>query len=222
VVDRFNSGADVDPTGDLNFDANVEGNKIKVAWTDYKTATPQSAIGSDLDAVMAANAANTRLKYAEYDLGSPAAGFSDAYVVDDDTTVYNFLPKVKSAPGKNLTLVVKAKPYTESELDTAENLFKTNLIVQLGATDKNYDGSAEDEAKSMYPYFDLKVGNYRYMNTLYGKYSTFSFGVATGAGFVTTNLDPTADWKNAGTRNRAGRSVSCEFQRILHGLHHRL
>jgi hypothetical protein len=169
VVDRFNGGED-DPAGDLNFDVHVAGDMIKVAWTDYQTTTADltDPDEEELEEAMAASAANTRLKFAEYDLNHKAAGFSDAYTVGADTSVYNFLPKVISSGGINVVLNVKAEPFTTEEAETAVNTFKANLINQLGATDENSSGSAEDEAKSMYPYFDLKVGNYKYMNTLYG------------------------------------------------------
>jgi len=201
VVDRDGSG-NTDQTGDLSFDICVDGSKIKVLWTDYINTTSESDIGTDLNTAMAGRAANTRLKYAEIDLDNAAAGFGTAQVVEADATVYHFLPKVTTDGTNNLTLAIKAVPYTQAELEIAEDEFKTNLINQLGVTDKNGNGSAEDEAKSIYPYFDLKVGNYRNMNTLYGKYSKFFFGVTTGAAltFTPTDITPDTGWQSDKTR----------------------
>ncbi|MDD4286195.1 MAG: S-layer homology domain-containing protein [Eubacteriales bacterium] len=178
-----------DHTGDLNFDVHVEGNVIHVAWTDYSSATDEPA--GDLDTVMAESASNTQLKISRYEPGD--AAFEDSNVVEAGSTAFHFLPRVTRVGSADVVLNVKAEPYTGPELQASVDLFKDNLRQQLGA-------ATDEEARAIYPYFDLKTGNYKYMNTLYGKYSTFSFGVDTGTGMTTTPVTPTDDWKNVGTR----------------------
>jgi hypothetical protein len=191
IVDRTSGGTQIDLKADAAFDVQVDSGKIKVVWIDNQDIT---AYGSVAEANLLSNsAANTQLKYAVFDAANAAAGFSDAVVLGTVDNNFNFLPRITTVGDQDLILSVRSAPYTAAEIDSLEATYKTNLIAQLGA-------SSEAEAKSKYPYFDFKVGQFRNMNTLYGKYSTFRLAAEKADGFLVTDIAATDDWKNDGTR----------------------
>ncbi len=200
VVDRVYSPLEEDIKGDSAFDVYVDGTKVKVAWIDNRTVTLNDE--ADADEAIKNCAANTQVKYAVFDAVYKAEGFNEATVIGTpDKDYLNFLPKVGTIDGKSVVLSVKSEPFTEEELEDKVDIFKLSLINQINnTTDNKIAAGAEVEAKKKYPYFDFKVGQYRYMNILYGKYSELSFGVETKSGFNVTEITPSDEWKNVGTR----------------------
>ena len=145
------------------------------------------------------SAANTQLKYSVYDTVYANQGFEEAVIIGTPDDSFNFLPKTATVGGKDVVLSIKAEPYTEGELNDLDEDFKYALIEQIA--EKNGEpGIDEGRAKQLYPYFDFKAGNFRNMNILYGKHSTFSFVVEKDGSFIPTEIIPNATWQSDGTR----------------------
>jgi len=201
VVDKVYAGTPdetKDCKGDSAFDVHVDGTRIIAAWIDNRTVTPDSELG-DSEGVLKNSAANTQLKYSVYDMVYEDKGFGDAVIIGTPDGNFNFLPKTATVGEKDVVLGIKAEPYTETELDDLDSDFEESMIEQIGIRN-GQPGLTKAKAKQLYPYFDFKAGNFRNMNILYGKYSTFSFGVEKDGSFIITEIDPVDDWKDAGTR----------------------
>ena len=201
VVDKVYAGTPDetnDPKGDSAFDVHVDGTRIVAAWIDNRVVTPDSAL-EDPEEVLKNSAANTQIKYTVYDTVYADQGFGEAVIIGTPDDNFNFLPKTATVGDKDVVLSIKAEPYTEAELNSLDTVFKNNLIEQIRVKN-GLDTLDEAGAKTLYPYFNFKTGNFRNMNILYGKYSTFSFGVEKDGSFIITEITPNATWQSDGTR----------------------
>ncbi|MGI6585208.1 MAG: S-layer homology domain-containing protein [Lutisporaceae bacterium] len=206
VVDKVYAGKPEeakDSKGDSAFDVHVDGTRIAAAWIDNRVVTPDSALeDSETEEVLKNSAANTQIKYSVYDTVYEDQGFGEAVIIGTPDDNFNFLPKTATVGDKDIVFSIKAEPYTEDELNTLDTDFKDNMIEQIKSKNGLEDEDTLDEAgaKALYPYFDFKAGNFRNMNILYGKYSTFSFGVEKDGSFKITEITPNATWQSDGTR----------------------
>jgi len=201
VVDKVYAGTPQetnDPKGDSAFDVHVDGTRIIAAWIDNKDITPDSEL-EDSEEVLKNSAANTQVKYAFYDTAGEDQGFEEAVIIGTPDDSFNFLPKTATVGDKDVVLSIKAEPYTEAELNDLDEDFEDALIEQIRIK-KGLETLDKNGAKQLYPYFDFKTGNFRNMNILYGKYSTFSFGVEKDGSFIISKITPNATWQSDGTR----------------------
>ena len=189
-------------TGDLDFDAVVEGSKIKVTWTSYNEQAAKS-ISEKLkaDEMLKAASRYMDVKTAEFDTADTASstGFTNAVVLregyDDDTkttTGYSFLP---SGSTSDVHIFADTEAYTEDEMTEREKTYQEKYDKDAKGNEANGKSGTGD------PYASA---NYQYALTtdyLYGKYSKLHYSVKQEDGtYQTYDLEQTAEWKNQGTR----------------------
>ena len=190
----------VESTGDLDFDAVVEGSKIKVTWTSYNEEAEKSIPEEwTADEIMKAASKLMDVKTAEFDTADTASstGFTNAVVLREGyangtTTGYSFLP---SGSTSDVHIFADTEAYTEDEMAERKKTYQEKY-------DKDAQGNdADGESGTGDPYASA---NYQYALTtdyLYGKYSKLHYSVKQEDGtYQTYDLEPTDEWKNQGTR----------------------
>ena len=199
AVDFVRNGPD--GTGDLDFNAVVEGSKIKVTWTSYSDwAQKKLNASAPADELLKTASKYIDVKTAEFDTESSttfsqAVTLREGYVGDHSTGTpmgYSFLP---SGTTSDVYVYADTEPYTEAELAEREAKYKEKYDKDAeGNNSNNKSGTGDPYAKA----------NYEYALTtdfLYGKYSKLHFSVKQDDGtYQTIDVEPSDDWKKQGTR----------------------
>ncbi len=189
VVDRVNGEAET--TGDLDYDAVVDGNKIKVTWTSY-SEDAASDIPESMDSQSMLQKASQKLqvKTAEFDAENPAE-FTDAETLTTEDG-FHFLPISGTS---DVHFYADTKAYTEEEMAERKTGYQEKY-------EQDAEGNAADgEEGTGDPY---AKANYEYALTtdyLYGKYSKFHYSVKQPDGsYDTKQMELSDEWKEQGTR----------------------
>ena len=199
AVDFVRNGPD--STGDLDFNAVVDGSTIKVTWTSYSDmAQKQLDSHAPADEMLKAASKYIDVKTAEFDTES-STKFSQAVTLrkgyvggstDGTPMGYSFLP---SGTTSDVYVYADTEPYTEAELAEREAKYKEKYDKDAeGNNSNNKSGTGDPYAKANYEYALTT-------DSLYGKYSKLHFSVKQDDGtYQTIDVEPTEEWKKQGTR----------------------
>ncbi len=189
VVDRVNGEAET--TGDLDYDAVVDGNKIKVTWTSYsEDAAADIPESMDSQSMLQKASQKLQVKTAEFDAENPAE-FTDAETLTTEGG-FHFLPISGTS---DVHFYANTKAYTEEEMEERKTGYQEKY-------EQDAEGNAADgEEGTGDPY---AKANYEYALTtdyLYGKYSKFLYSVKQPDGsYDTKQMELSDEWKDQGTR----------------------
>lgn len=194
---------DDDKTGDLDFRAEVQDNRIHVVWVNYQSPTGRDGglreAADDPQQLLADSAHNTALQYASFTVNSGETGFTTPYTLSKDTQSYHFLPAV-SRDGK-LAFYARTNHYTEEEKAAEQQKAEAYYKASRGdsTTDSNGVSTGQGDPTAAFRYaFETS------RNDVYGNNTEFWFAYRLPQGeetasVVTTGFTP-AGWEEAGMR----------------------
>ena len=189
VVDRVGGAADA--TGDLDYDAVVDGNKIKVTWTSYmENAADDIPESMDSQSMLQKASQKLQVKTAEFDAENPAE-FTEAKALTTEGA-FNFLPKSGTS---DVHFFADTKAYSEEEMAERETGYQEKYEQDAEGNEADgEEGTGDPYAKANYEY--ALTTDY-----LYGKYSRLYYSVKQPDGlYDTQNVELTDEWKEQGTR----------------------
>ncbi len=207
-----------DGTGDLSFNAWVEGNAIHVSWISYQQmknarnipVLNQDDTAEDKLAYQSAMAARTEVKTAVFDTKT-ATGFTEATVVSTGSTGYTFLPD----GAEGAVFYAEAVPYDPTGLSVANTAYENYLnVVYNGSTAPTTNASGdtiqydntEETARAREGIRQYLLLNRTSDNGLYGQGTKLHFQkngihseIALGTGEMLGNMEFTASDTKADT-----------------------